>query len=639
MQARDFDEITRFLTTVGHATLFEYLQVQEDAPNPTVEQAIKKRRSWAQGQQANPKYRAEALWVIKNQRIMRGALVDDRATYLEQVQSRNEERSLEVLSLFIRGSLASGTLSEAGEAAIFEQGRNLGLRESSVRQRLDELVLEHGAARGGADEFVDHYEALGVESTATIDEIDQAYRTRYRWARNLADKRKARDVYAQLDAALRDLKDPSRREDYDKRYAEATGRKAGPEEPPQAYLPPPPEVTAPRPEPSAPSIGSATGGPRLAPARTSEEDYTEPPGSAPPVKAPRPGSDDPVTWVSSRGGSGGPVPPPPQRFAGKTLSLEAQKDGTRLELTTPTEISRTVGKKPEQIHIGLHQVGSGTVTARILADRSWVTVEPSRLKPGARDHQVVATVHPSRMPKARGSSVVTVVPSHGPRLAVTLEIEQRGGRSPVRLALGALVVAGLLGGGAWYISNARTPPPPQPRSLLVRPDPLSANVTIGDTIMGEGEVRLNDAQLPDGPVKVKVELNGFATYEEAVFPKPGDPVILAPKLELVAPMDFIPSEGQQASALETNKVRQTLETQAALFDACFSPEDPRFLSLDGYVSAIGKVEGLKVIDPETPDPTLVTCISRGLRAATFIIDNPEADYWTFRATLRNPHRQ
>lgn len=635
MQERDFDEITRFLTTVSKVTLFDYLGVPEDAPAPTIDQAIRKRRSWAQGQQANPKYRVEALWVIKNQRLLRSALIEHKDLYLSTVRNRDEARNLEILTLFIRGTLASGTLTRAGEEAILEQGRKLGLGEAAVRGAVEELVEEHGARREGGDDLVDHYESLGIEPTSTIEEIDQAYRARYRWARNLADKRKARDAYARLDAALRDLKDPERRAEYDRLYTQTRGRPAGPPalDQAQAFLPPPQEPP-PRPEPTHPSQASATG-PRLAPARVDED--TAPPGTAPPVRRPS-ATDDPHTHSSSRRA---PVPRPPQRVRGKTLKLQsagtqdARGDGTRMQLRSPSSVQVKVGRRPETVAIHLEQVGSGTVTARILADRNWVTVEPSRLGPEASSHTVQATIHPSRMPKARGSSVVTIVPSHGPRLAVTIDAEQRRGPPVLVLGLVALLlVLVALAGAAYTFIPSPQPPAAPARVLEVRPDPPTAIVQVGEDHIGVGG-GVYDEDLPPGRVPVMVSLDGFTTFRDQVEVVPGQPVVLQPRLELSEPLTYVPPSTEDGVELAADGILRVVGQHTELVEPCFADSGFDHLQVRGYLNAAGKLRGLQVAESEDQGelpPELVTCVTRGLRAMTFEVSDP-ADYWAFDVTI------
>lgn len=661
MNDREFDEISRFLTMVGKPTLFEYLNLAVDASTGEVEQAIKKRRSWAQGQQANPKYRGEALWVIKNVRGMRQAMTEFRQVYLDRVAARDQERGLEVLTLFIRGTLASGTLTEAGEAAIIAQGRKLGLDRDVVRERIHSLANEHDVkppTAAPAADFQDHYQVLGVSPSAGSEEIDQAYRAKYRWARTLANTRKSREEYARLDAALRDLKDPTRRAAYDKRH-----RKHHPAPPsvdldtPDAFLPPPPdELTHPSlaGEPSVHSVSMGTGGPRLVPARTDLSENTEPPGTLPPVHTeppPRPrGRTAPPgarTVTAPPGvappGAGPPpltrtappgtaVPRPPERITGKTLSLGAQRDGTRLELVTPGQVTVAVGRRLDSVRIQLKQVGNGTVTGRVLADRDWVTVDPARLEPGRTQHTVLARIHPDRMPRQRGSSVVTIVPSHGPRLSVTLDVEQR--RSSRGLIIGLVLLLLLaIGAAAVLLPRLLAPEAPQSRTLNIKPDPSTAIVYIGDRMFGPGARAIEGADLPQGPVPLKVSLDGFETHEELVEVLPGQTVTVTPFLALSAYVPFVPAPGQEGRALQKEVVAEQLRAAQPMTQRCFQEHDaPAFLKLRAYVRFGGQVDGLEISEPSELSPAFLTCISRGLRAMTFLISEP-ADYYFFDATI------
>lgn len=709
MNERDFDEISRFLTMVGKATLFEYLELGMDASEGEVDQAIKARRGWAQGQQANPKYRGEALWVIKNVRAMRDALVDHRAQYLERVQSRDQEKNLEVLTLFIRGTLASGSLSAAGEAAILAQGRKLGLPDPVVALRIRALAAEHGVSAGAAgppaEVLQDHYAVLGLQPGASEEEIEQAYRARYRWARSLADTRRSREEYARLDAALRDLKDPVRRAAYDQvrggaptssSPAEPAFTSPNPSDASAGFLPPPtddplthPSTGLDRSHLSA-SVGS--GGPRLAPARQDRAEHTEPPGTPPPVRpdrndgaplyglsappgTPAPALAEPVRpsaippEVRSRTAPPGtravaapvapvsPPPPPepsaskapgtsprgedvprPAQVTGKTLSLAPTRETTRLELTSPSQVELTVGRKVELTRIQLRQVGEGTVTGRILADRDWVTVEPAKLDPTKTQHTITARIHGERMPRQRGSSVVTIVPSHGPRLSVTIEAERRRGPRPAVVGLVLVVLLLLLGALAafgWSRLGSEAEGPTAPRSLIVRPDPPTAMVFVDDKLLGPGEQRLDEAALGAGAVKVKVTLGGFDDFEQGVLLPPGASEVLEPHLELAAPLSFRPSPTLDGRAIDRAQVAAQLSLVSGMVDQCFAehPGAPDALNLRAFVGFSGQVEGVGTEPAEGQDPSFMTCISRAMRAMSFVLGEP-ADYYYFEVTLK-----
>lgn len=704
MNERDFDEISRFLTMVGKATLFEYLELGTDASEGEVDQAIKARRAWAQGQQANPKYRGEALWIIKNVRAMRDALVDHKDQYLERVQSRDQEKNLEVLTLFIRGTLASGSLTPAGEAAILAQGRKLGLPDLIVQQRIRALAAEHGVAAGAApsaaEALPDHYAVLGLSPAATDEEIELAYRARYRWARSLADTRRSREEYARLDAALRDLKDPARRAAYDQVRGgrPATPRPATPPDEGVGYLPPPADDPLTHPstglEPSNYSASLGSGGPRLAPARQDRAELTEPPGTPPPVRPDRadgaplfglsapPGTPLPVAPEPVRPSAVPPevrmrtappgtraVPPPatprrepvprveaeparpgsapggehvprPDQVTGKTLSLAPARESTRLELASPATVSLRVGRSGEQARILLRQVGEGAVTGRVLADRDWVTVDPARLDPGKTQHTITARVHAERMPRQRGSSVVTIVPSHGPRLSVTIEAERRRGPSPAVLggALLALLLLGLLGVMGWSrLHGATREPEALARALVVRPDPPTAMVFVDDKLIGPGEQRLEGSALGQGPVRVKVTLGGFDDFEQGVMLVPGEPQVVDARLELREPLAFRPSATLQGVALPRAQVTDQLAGVQGMVDRCFVDQAgaPDALRLRAYVGFSGQVEGVSPQPEEGQDPAFLLCVQRALRAMSFVLGEP-ADYYYFDLALQRP---
>ncbi|MCB9778359.1 MAG: hypothetical protein H6742_07330 [Alphaproteobacteria bacterium] len=624
MNEREHDEITRFLTMVGKGSLFEYLELEDNASDGQVEQAIKTRRGWAQGQQANPKYRSEALWVIKNQRLLRAAMIEHRADYLSRVSDRDVERKLEVLALFVRGTLASGTLTPAGEQAIFDQGRNLELPETRIRALIDELAAESKLDENEAEPFVDHYEALEIPPTASAEQIENAYRKKYRWARTLSDTRRAQGIYGALDAALRDLRDPLRRAEYDAEYRRVKG--GSPAEPgAAAYLPPPIDDPVSHfsaaPPPTHPS--------RSAPPRRDRREITEPPGTAPPVKA---------TPPSLTPGAPPPrdVPRPPEQLVGRsTLGLDAPSEPNlaKLVLSTPAQVGVLVGKRPESVAIRLRQEGEGRVTARVLADRDWVTVEPGRI--GADQVEVVirATIHPERMNRSRGSSVVTIVPSQGPRISVTLDVDQQKSGPPIGLIVGglALVVAAAGGGAAWYMNQE---PPIPPGVIRVEPDPPTAIVWAGDRLLGEGAVDVPTELVEAGPVTLKVELDGFKDWKRTVEAPPGESVLVQPNLPLAEPLTFAPARGLEGTVLSDGAGGRTIARYPSLFSACAAPGTS--VSVRVYVAFGGDVKGVEFVEPEDPPKEAVSCIVRGLSALTIPTPTVPTDYFYFDHIFEPP---
>lgn len=256
MDPQVLDDIHGFTASIDHPDLFSYLGIERDADKNTVLHALQVRRSWAQGQQANPKFRHEALWLIKNIERVKDALVTNRSDYIIDLQRRDERKNLETLSIFIKGTLADGNLTVRGEEAIQQQGEALGLPESVVIRRIGEILAERDAGTLSAPVEVpaedlfdlpssdDLYGILDVDPAASQQGLQEAYRRRYRWARQLRDTDKSSRMYSLLDEAWRILQDPERRAEFDRTLAEAA--MASTPSPPDAgnigFLPPPPSA-------------------------------------------------------------------------------------------------------------------------------------------------------------------------------------------------------------------------------------------------------------------------------------------------------------------------------------------------------------------------------------------------------------
>jgi len=236
MDANDLDEIHRFTQSVGQTDLYAYLEIEQSADKSGITHALQVRRSWAQGQQANPKYRQEALWLIKNIKLVKTALIDESARYLKDIAIRDERAKLDTLSMFIKGTLAEGELTARGEEAIQAQAKEMGLPESLVIRRIGEILAEQDAEKMAGppsdpppsfqppidlSAANDLYEILDTPPDSDVDTLEEAYRRRYRWARQLRDTEQSSRIYAQIDEAWRVLKDPQKRAEYDAERAQS----------------------------------------------------------------------------------------------------------------------------------------------------------------------------------------------------------------------------------------------------------------------------------------------------------------------------------------------------------------------------------------------------------------------------------
>ena len=404
MESRDLQQIEKFLDQVGKDSLFAYYKVQQDASDEELEGVLRKRRGWAQGQQANPKYRTEAMWLIKNNGLIRRALLEDRPAYTESARARLAAGRLDSLTPFIQGILAAGPLTVDGERAIIVKGEAMGLSPEAVREHL-------GTLSGGAvpatrpqaappDDFVDYYDLLQVSPAVSFDALESAHRARYRWARNLANKQESGRYYDLLDKAWRALEDPEKRKAYDALRASRPG----------ADKPALPESAA---EVPASASRISLGAPRRDTADTAD--------------------------------TAGP-PTPPDGIGGKTLGLSNKKPvgrRPRLAIASPELVQVKAGRQAMTHRIIIKNTGKGRMPGRISSDRKWLEISHSRLDPDAGEQEIEVVIQPARMPRRRAIALVSIITDHGERRAITFRVERRSMLVPM-LGLVALVLAILL---------------------------------------------------------------------------------------------------------------------------------------------------------------------------------------------------
>ena len=141
-----FTDIHRSLVQLGHdkASLFHYLGLSREASVADTEAALSAKRQWAQGQQANPKFRAEATWIIRNHRVLHRLLLQHRMEYIRYLESHAQNAGLDSLELFMRGALLYGPPSPSIEDAILQEGERLGVDPDLARLHLRRLLDRMG---------------------------------------------------------------------------------------------------------------------------------------------------------------------------------------------------------------------------------------------------------------------------------------------------------------------------------------------------------------------------------------------------------------------------------------------------------------------------------------------------------------
>ncbi|MED5369979.1 MAG: hypothetical protein VX899_03110 [Myxococcota bacterium] len=625
MNSRDLEQIEAFLKLVGKPSLFAYYGVEPRAAAAEIEATVKKRRTWAQGQQANPKYRAEALWLIKNNALLRRVLLSDRKTYLTHVAQSQAQQGLKQLEPFMRGTLAGGVLTPEAEKAILDQGGRLGLRPEIVRAALDRLVQEVGARRHGepaprreaprprptpkSDSFKDYYALLGITPEADDKALEAAHKAQYRAARSRRDKQAVSALYADLDEAWRVLTDPVRRAAYDAQWrANRAGIKSSdvssdavnisgflpPPENHRVQTPPPPAAPIKTPPPAAkpppvatpkPAVPGASSTPRTPPPEPTEE-------SAPPRRGP---------------------PPQPEGIGGRTLGLgqtkRPRRATPRLSVASPEVISVSLGRKPELVVVVVKNIGDGKMAGRLTVDQGWVNLSRSRLDPEADQQEIELTINPAELPTRKGTAQLTIVTEHGERKSILVNAE-KSGVSPA-LLIGGLVglVAAAAAGLAIALSGGQT-------SLVVHVDPMADSIEINGQRVGEGSMlELTEGFPVDEPFVLHTELHGFSADERQIVVESGERGEIQVTLN---PEPHRKPEAEADATVDPASLDQALERRSKSFADCLPQGSPELtVAADFYLGPTGELLYLSLDPAQLPDSQIADCINRQLHLVSY----------------------
>jgi hypothetical protein len=634
MERRDIDELEHFLTSVGRPTLFAYYGLDLECDAAAAEDAVKKRRTWAQGQQSNPKYKAEALFLIKSNGLIRRLLVEQLEDYRAFVREDGQLHKLNVLTLFIRETLAGRALDAQAEAAIQHQGRGLDLSEAAITRCIEDTAAAMGVARVVTPDddvssealALDVYTLLGVQSDASDADIEAAYRTRYRWVRNLKDLKRSSEALQALDHAWRILSDPGRRARYDerrqqvrdltdeveRRTAAVMGLLGSPDE----------------------SLTAETPLPALPPPPVHEVGFRAASPSPPPIRLPHASPTPPPTEPAAENTSGTPVSgrvPTPPPVSGRTIGLADGPQpvavlGPRLSVEGPEVVRLQIGKRPAKVRWTVVNAGQGMMPGRVVTDREWLEAKRPRLDPKAARQEISITVLPEGVAFGRSAGTVTVVTDHGERRTLTIQVERSSWVPYAAAAAGALVL--LLGG---WVAWGSLRPSDSETLLELTVDPLADRVRVNDQVLGSGrsfEIREPE---PGRAFSVQIEADGFVPQEEQVLLSPGRRTSRTVVLRLDTAAEWTPPTASRVEPPPS--VRAGLKSAGSLLGPCFrgAAHSPVIATYTAWVTPDGQVRRVSVSDSSPTMEGSLPCVQRtfrGLRLPTF-----EGSYTVLEETL------
>lgn len=404
MDARHFEVAAEFCKLVGSPDLLEYLGLGQDADPEEARGALKKRRKRMQGMQGNPKYKQEALFLIKHFGALDSALTDTTA-YVADALRRAESVHLPILEMTVKGVIGAGSLSADQEEYLRRNALELGVSEAAFDELVDRLTAEAGISRPGRtpgpppqlepEERVDFYKLFGVAPHATQSEIAEAYARKRSEATQLADRAASERVLSRVELAWTVLSDAEARRQYDLQSSR-TG--------------PPARTRELRPDQAAtaPPVRQRSNRPKRSPGETSPGPSSSPGGTALPARLEIHG--EPVRTVKS-------------------------------------------DSEPVRATIEVENGGELPMPGSVRSDQPWATVAPTRLDPDAKRQTLSVVFDPSAMATRHETAIITIETMKGDRARVVFELERALDRKVVAAGVvGAFVLVFVAAGVAVAIT-------------------------------------------------------------------------------------------------------------------------------------------------------------------------------------------
>jgi hypothetical protein len=467
---------------------------------------------------------------------------------------------MEMLDLFLEGSLVHGQVSPKAREAIRRRASDMGLTDEEIDTYLDRRLTSVLAPDEEAPVAPawDPYTVLGIRRDAELEVIEQAYRSRYRWARSLRDLGRAQAVYQELDRAWRDLSAPERRAAIDAgldpdgsvlRVGRSSARTTiPPVDGPRVVdrVPSPAEVVAAPngPRPGDLGFGRAKTPPPAAeyPSEARGSGMTTRPPSATSTRPPSATSTRPrlplEEAVTPEPRDGGTAPPPTLLPFTDPPAGPSDDDEeilpARLHVDIPATVELTTWFHPVRSTFHVTNEGAGPMPGTLTSSQPWLTVSPRTLDPHARDTLVEITFWPRQVPGRTGTARLSVTTAHGQRRVITVRARKRPLALPIAGISIALVLLAFLASRAGvhlpFLSGPDMGPIRTRLSLVVSP-PADAILLDGERVGGGPLLELADPAPPGRRVRMRIERLGCLPYEDDLVFGDGQRLDLQVKLQ------------------------------------------------------------------------------------------------------------
>jgi hypothetical protein len=222
LRSEDLELAAEFCKMVGAPNLLAYLGLDEHADPAEARSRLKARRKFMQGMQSNPKYKREALFLIKNFQSLH-ELLNEVPEYLADARRRAESEHLPVIEMTVRGVLAGGQVTEEQIAYLRRNALELGVSEGTFRELLQQVGRELGLSFDHEEPTpaptdgvpLDLYQLLGISTNANEDDVRIAYHRRLEELDELKDVGEQEMMRRRIEIARKVLENEAARRHYD----------------------------------------------------------------------------------------------------------------------------------------------------------------------------------------------------------------------------------------------------------------------------------------------------------------------------------------------------------------------------------------------------------------------------------------
>jgi hypothetical protein len=564
MDSRHLDLAADFCDLVGKPHLIAYLGLSETATPEALQKKLKARRKYMQGMQSNPKYRSEAIFLIKNFSALNSVLATP-IPYLADASRRAESQHLPVLEMTIKGVLAGGSLNYDQEDYLRRNALELGVTEATFEEVLARLAGEAGVERATEQltvtpeemKSVDFYRLLGVPRHASRDEIYGRYRSKKEEAKNLPDASQRDAARTRVEKAWKVLSDESRRQQYDLSWS-----RTGP------------------------------------PARNRDVVRPVQSSTAPPVQ-PR---------------QQAPKAPPSAPFAGVAMNPSGPElDPPRLELLSQRKQQVTVDDQAVTVSIEVRNAGEQPMAGQVTSSSPWLVVTNPSLQPQLKQQAVRVRVDPATLPSGRASGEITITTERGGTETVAFVVERGGRDLRVPVAAGVLLLMVVMAAGAAWVFMGGD------HQYTIAVDPWAEEVLIDGKVVGQGnEIVLDDVDGREATVTVRHP--NFNSWVRDVALAPGGRLDV--DLVLGEKLSFTPGPEKKIGELDPKAAIAIMAPFRAGMDRCLRSGASTTGQETGvvriHVGADGRPIGFDVqADGEPPSPATLDCLRRQVAGPLF----------------------